>query len=62
MLLLRLGNLKHREIGEQLGIGVKSVSAFLARALEKLHLRMGEGGRGEVAKNRAQRNASDALR
>jgi RNA polymerase sigma-70 factor (ECF subfamily) len=36
VLLLRLGALKYREIGEQLGISPNSVTTLLARALRKL--------------------------
>ncbi len=36
VLVLRLGNLKYREIGTELGISGKSVGTLLARALKKL--------------------------
>jgi RNA polymerase sigma factor (sigma-70 family) len=36
VLLLRLGSLKYREIGEQLGISVKTVHTLLTRALGKI--------------------------
>lgn len=38
VLLLRLGSLKYREIGTELGISAKSVATLLARALGKLRL------------------------
>jgi len=50
VLLLRLGSLKYREIGEQLGISVKTVHTLLTRALGKLQQRMPETpGRKEDA-------------
>lgn len=36
VLLLRLGSLKYREIGEELGISAKTVHTLLARALDKI--------------------------
>jgi RNA polymerase sigma-70 factor (ECF subfamily) len=43
VVLLRLGNLKYREIGAQLGISVKSVGTLLARALRKMRRALSEG-------------------
>jgi len=61
VLLLRLGNLKHREIGDQLGIGIKSVSTFLARALDKLRVKVGKDVRKEAATPRVRKSTRDAL-
>jgi RNA polymerase sigma-70 factor (ECF subfamily) len=50
VLLLRLGSLKYREIGEELGISVKTVHTLLTRALGKIQQRMPETpGRKEDA-------------
>jgi len=46
VVLLRLGNLKYREIGGELGISTKAVGTLLARALEKLRRAMAQSGPG----------------
>ena len=54
VVLLRLGNLKYREIGAELGIGVKSVGKLLARALVKLHRAVTERLSAESATDRME--------
>lgn len=53
VLLLRLGNLKYREIGAEIGISGKSVGTLLARSLKKLRQAVigktvGESSKGYV--------------
>lgn len=61
VLLLRLGNLKYREIGTELGISAKSVATLLARALTKLRAVLTAAHGGETATRYAETESAKPL-
>ncbi|MCE5308658.1 MAG: sigma-70 family RNA polymerase sigma factor [Acidobacteriales bacterium] len=62
VVLLRLGSLKYREIGAELGMGVKSVGTLLARALKKLRRVLADGPENLSFKRHVQKSLSKESR
>jgi len=61
VVLLRLGNLTYREIGVELGLGVKSVGTLLARALRKLRRVLAGKPESEFVTGHVQKTTPRAL-